>query len=73
MTKNRSDLLTKVTDMLIEIGLNLSRIEIYAELYRTTRMIKLISMLYASVIEFLQEIITHFQRNAVRESSHHAV
>lgn len=67
MAKNRNDLMAKLTDMLVEIGLNLSRIEVYLKLFPTSRMVELTSMLYAGVVKFLQEVIAHFQRNAVRE------
>ncbi|KAK4154701.1 hypothetical protein C8A00DRAFT_42577 [Chaetomidium leptoderma] len=60
MAKNKKDLLAKVTDMLVEIGLTLSRIEVYAKLYPTARMVELISMIYAAVAEFLEEVILHF-------------
>ncbi|EAQ93803.1 predicted protein [Chaetomium globosum CBS 148.51] len=64
MAKNKKDLLIKVTDMLVEIGLTLSRIEVYASLFPTARMVELISMLYAAVADFLEEIILHFNRKS---------
>ncbi|KAL2127206.1 hypothetical protein VTI74DRAFT_11107 [Chaetomium olivicolor] len=68
MAKNKKELLGKVTDMLVEIGLTLSRIEIYAKLYPTGRMVELISMIYAAVADFLQEVILHFtQKSTVRK------
>lgn len=50
--------------MLVEIGLTLSRIEVYADLFPTARMVELISMLYAAVADFLEEIILHFGRKS---------
>lgn len=47
--------------------MSLSRIEIYSKLYPTERMLSLTSDLYAAVIDFLQEVITTFQRSAVRK------
>jgi hypothetical protein len=64
MAKNKKELLIKVTDMLVEIGLTLSRIEVYANLFPTARMVELISMLYAAVADFLEEIILHFNRKS---------
>ncbi|KAH6853203.1 hypothetical protein B0I37DRAFT_387821 [Chaetomium sp. MPI-CAGE-AT-0009] len=64
MAKNKKELLVKVTDMLVEIGLTLSRIEVYANLFPTARMVELISMLYAAVADFLEEIILHFNRKS---------
>ncbi|KAK4143964.1 uncharacterized protein C8A04DRAFT_37002 [Dichotomopilus funicola] len=68
MAKNKRELLGRITDMLVEIGLTLSRIEVYAKLFPTARMIELISMLYAAVADFLEDIILHFQqRSALRK------
>ena len=64
MAKNKKDFLTKVTDKLTELGLTLSRIEVYAKLYPTARMIELISMLYAAVADFLEAVIVQFKRQS---------
>ncbi|GAB1316580.1 hypothetical protein MFIFM68171_06790 [Madurella fahalii] len=64
MAKNKKELLAKVTDMLVEIGLTLSRIEVYAKLFPTGRMVELISMIYAAVTDFLEEVILHFNRQS---------
>ncbi|KAL2186691.1 hypothetical protein L209DRAFT_780604 [Thermothelomyces heterothallicus CBS 203.75] len=64
MAKNKKELLTRVTDMLVEIGLSLSRIEVYAELFPTARMVELVSMIYAAVAEFLEDVIVHFARRS---------
>lgn len=64
MAKNKTELLAKITDMLVEIGLTLSRIEVYAKLFRTARMVELISMVYAAVTDFLEEVILHFNRQS---------
>ncbi|KAJ4287871.1 hypothetical protein N0V88_007489 [Collariella sp. IMI 366227] len=69
MAKNKKELLGKITDMLVEIGLTLSRIEIYAKLFPTARMVELISMIYAAVADFLQEVVLHFnQKSSVRRA-----
>jgi hypothetical protein len=68
MAKNKRELLSKVTDMLIEIGWSLSRIDVWAAMYPTARMLELISMLYAAVADFLQEVVLHFaHRSSVRK------
>jgi hypothetical protein len=67
MMKNRSDLLASITDMLTQIGLDLSRIEVYTKMYPTNRMLELTSMLYAAVVDFLKEVIEHFQQNKMRK------
>lgn len=64
MAKNKKELLSKVTDMLVEIGLTLSRIEVYAKLYPTARMVELISMIYAAVADFLEEVIVAFKQKS---------
>lgn len=63
MAKNRNDLFASILDMLVEIGLSLSRLEVYTKLYPTVRMVELTSQLYAAVIEFIGEVVAHFQRN----------
>ncbi|KAK1749656.1 hypothetical protein QBC47DRAFT_131331 [Echria macrotheca] len=67
MAKNRGELMTKITDNLVDIGMALSRVEMLIKLYPTARMVELTSRLYAAVLEFLEEIILLFQRSAVRQ------
>ncbi|KAK5664363.1 hypothetical protein OQA88_586 [Cercophora sp. LCS_1] len=67
MAKNRGDLVVKLTDALVDIGLALSRVEMVVKLYPTTRMVELTSRLYSAVLEFLEEVILLFQRSAVRQ------
>lgn len=69
MAKNRKELLTKLTDMFVDIGLTLSRIEVYAKLFPTARMIELTSMLYAAVVDFLQEVIAVFSKGSTMRES----
>ncbi|KAK3901236.1 hypothetical protein C8A05DRAFT_16554 [Staphylotrichum tortipilum] len=57
MAKNKRELLSRITDMLVDIGLTLSRIEVYSRLFPTARMVELVSMLYAAVADFLEEVI----------------
>lgn len=63
ISKNHYDMLYKFTDMMIEIGLNLERIELYRHIFPTGRMLELVSELYAAILEFLQEIIIYSQKN----------
>lgn len=67
MAKNRGDLLMKITDNLVDIGMALSRVEMLVKLYPTARMVELTAKLYAAVLEFLEEVILLFQRSAVRQ------
>jgi hypothetical protein len=66
MMKNRSDLLVSITDMLIEIGYDLSRVEVCTKMYPTNRMLELTSMLYGAVVDFLKEVIEHFQQTKMK-------
>lgn len=66
MAKNRGDLMVKITDMLVDVGMALSRVEVLVKLYPTTRMVELTAKLYAAFLEFLEEVIALFQRSAVR-------
>lgn len=70
MAKNRGDLVTKLADALVEIGLLLGRIEMALKMYPTNRMLELSSMLYTAVVDFLEEVILLFQRSAVRMLAH---
>lgn len=73
MAKNRGDLMVKITDMLVDVGMALSRVEVLVKLYPTTRMVELTAKLYAAFLEFLEEVIALFQRSAVRTYLfHHA-
>ena len=65
MSKNHTDLLNKVTDMMVDIGLNLSRVQLYARIFPTVRMLELTAELYAAVVEFLQQIISHSQKKTI--------
>ncbi|KAK4244256.1 hypothetical protein C7999DRAFT_17471 [Corynascus novoguineensis] len=64
MAKNKKELLTKVTDMLVQIGLVLPRIEGLARRFPSPRMIELICSIYAAVAEFLEDIVVHFTRRS---------
>jgi hypothetical protein len=69
MAGNRGGLMERITDSLFEIGMTLSRIEVYMKLFPTARMLELASMIYAAVVDFLQDVIAHFQRSPMRESA----
>ncbi|WDK17839.1 hypothetical protein CGRA01v4_09124 [Colletotrichum graminicola] len=57
VTKNNSDVLPKVIDVMIDIGRNLERIRGYAALYPTPRMLEFTAELYAAIVEFLEKVI----------------
>jgi hypothetical protein len=67
MAGNRGGLMERITDSLFEIGMTLSRIEVYIKLFPTARMLELASMIYAAVVDFLQDVIAHFQRSPMRK------
>ena len=68
MAKNRGEFLVKFTDMLVDIGFLLSRIDVFPEVFPTERILGLTSLLYTTIIDFLQETIMLFQRKAVCKS-----
>lgn len=57
MTKNNSSVLSKVIDVMIDIGRDLERIRGYIALYPTPRMLEFSSELYAAIVEFLEKVI----------------
>jgi hypothetical protein len=65
VSRNHHNMLLKFTDMMIEIGLNLSRIELYRHIFPTGRMLELVAELYAAILEFLQEFITYAQKKSL--------
>lgn len=60
--KSHYDTLYKFTDMMVAIGTNLARIELYREIFPTARMLQLVSQLYAAIVEFLQGFILYLQK-----------
>jgi hypothetical protein len=67
MVKNQKDLLDKITDMLIEIGLALSRVERLVKLHPTPKMLQLTSSLYTVVVNLLKDVNEKFQRSPIRK------
>ncbi|KAK1492237.1 hypothetical protein CTAM01_10031 [Colletotrichum tamarilloi] len=57
VTKNNSNVLSKVIDVMIDIGRDLERIRGYIALYPTPRMLEFSSELYAAIVEFLDKVI----------------
>ncbi|ROW10148.1 hypothetical protein VMCG_01611 [Cytospora schulzeri] len=66
IAKSHYETLYKFTDMMIEIGTNLARIELYRHIFPTSRMLQLVSQLYAAIIEFLQGFILYLKHGSVR-------
>lgn len=66
IAKSHYETLYKFTDMMIEIGTNLARIELYRHIFPTSRMLQLVSQLYAAIIEFLQGFISYLKHGSVR-------
>src|SRR5690348_11557320 len=65
MSKNNYDVLSKVVDVVIDIGRNLERIRAYAKLYPTPRMLEFTADLYAAMVEFLEEVIKDAKKNPI--------
>jgi hypothetical protein len=63
---NYINLTQRIAAMLEEIGDNLPRFLLYQQLWPTSRMSKVLSKLYAAIIEFLYCTITYFHRRRIR-------
>lgn len=66
IAKSHYETLYKFTDMMIEIGTNLERIQLYRHVFPTSRMLQLVSQLYAAIVEFLQGFILYLKHGSVR-------
>jgi hypothetical protein len=64
---NYYDLLERLSTMLEEIGQNLPRILLYQQLLPTSRMSKIISQLYAAIVEFLSQTIAFFRKGRIKK------
>lgn len=62
IAKSHYETLYKFTDMMIQIGTNLARIELYRHVFPTSRMLQLVSQLYAAILEFLQGFIVYLKQ-----------
>ncbi|KAI8216772.1 hypothetical protein K4K53_009829 [Colletotrichum sp. SAR 10_77] len=63
MSKTSSDTLSKVFEVIIDIGRSLERIRGYAMLYATPRITEFTVELYEAVAEFLEKVITDFKKS----------
>ena len=64
-SKNHQDMLGRLADMMVEIGLNLARVELYRHVFPTGRMLELVSELYAAVLDFIQQVIVYLQKKTL--------
>ncbi|KAJ5008938.1 hypothetical protein K4K57_009603 [Colletotrichum sp. SAR 10_99] len=68
MSKTSSDTLSKVFEVIIDIGRSLERIRGYAMLYATPRITEFTVELYEAVAEFLEKAITDFKKSPFRRA-----
>ncbi|KAI8164816.1 hypothetical protein K4K50_011289 [Colletotrichum sp. SAR 10_71] len=68
MSKTSSDTLSKVFEVIIDIGRSLERIRGYAMLYATPRITEFTVELYEAVAEFLEKVITDFKKSPFRRA-----
>ncbi|EQB58095.1 hypothetical protein CGLO_01707 [Colletotrichum gloeosporioides Cg-14] len=68
MSKTISDTLSKVFEVIIDIGRSLERIRGYAMLYATPRITEFTVELYEAVAEFLEKVITDFKKSSFRRA-----
>jgi hypothetical protein len=73
MSKNHHDMLYKFTDMMVDIGLSLPRIQLYRQMLPTGRILEFVSDLYAAVLEFLLEMIAYTQKKTFSTQSSNAM
>lgn len=66
MAKAHYDTLFKFTDVMSQIGINLPRVELYRQIFPTTRILQFVSQLYAAIVEFLQEFIIYLKQKNYR-------
>lgn len=67
MAKSHYDTLYKFTDLMTEIGINLPVVELYRQIFPTTRILHFVSQLYAAIVEFLQEFIIYLKQKNYRK------
>lgn len=67
MAKSHYDTLFKFTDVMSQIGINLPRVELYRQIFPTTRILQFVSQLYAAIVEFLQEFIVYLKQKTYRK------
>lgn len=67
MAKSHYDTLFKFTDVMSQIGINLPRVELYRQIFPTTRILQFVSQLYAAIVEFLQEFIIYLKQKNYRK------
>ncbi|TEA18000.1 hypothetical protein C8034_v010772 [Colletotrichum sidae] len=63
MSKNNSEMLSKVFDIIIDIGRSLERIQAYSKLYPIPRMMEFTADLYDAIVEFLEKVIKDSKKN----------
>ncbi|KAI8294426.1 hypothetical protein K4K59_005108 [Colletotrichum sp. SAR11_240] len=68
MSTTSSDTLSKVFEVIIDIGRSLERIRGYAMLYATPRITEFTVELYEAVTEFLEKVITDFKKSPFRRA-----
>jgi hypothetical protein len=67
VTMNYFKLLRRLSVMLEEIGDNLPRFMLYERIFSTDHMSRIISKLYAAIIQFLYEAVAFWKRHQVRK------
>lgn len=67
MAKAHYETLFKFTDVMSQIGINLPRVELYRQIFPTTRILQFVSQLYAAIVEFLQEFIIYLKQKNYRK------
>ncbi|KAL0937644.1 uncharacterized protein CTRU02_207375 [Colletotrichum truncatum] len=68
MSKNSSEALSKVFEVIIDIGRSLERIRAYAKLYPIPRMTEFTTDLYEAIAEFLEKVIKDSKKSSIKRA-----
>ncbi|KAF9871526.1 hypothetical protein CkaCkLH20_10937 [Colletotrichum karsti] len=68
MSKTSSDALSKVFEVIIDIGRSLERIRAYVKLYPIPRMTEFTTDLYEAIAEFLEKVIRDSKKSALKRA-----
>ncbi|KAF6812664.1 hypothetical protein CMUS01_13003 [Colletotrichum musicola] len=68
MSKNSSEVLSKVLDVVIDIGRSLERIRAYTKLYPIPRIVEFTTELYDAIVEFLEKVIKDSKKSTFKRA-----
>jgi hypothetical protein len=63
VSMNYITLLTRISEMLVDIGRNMPRVQLYCRLLPSAHIHRLVSEIYAAIVQFLYESIVFFKKH----------